>query len=144
VGGSAVCDTGLVRCTIYCQDCASAFARCSLEARHGSASRCTPELNMCRPENTLATGNPKALITFKGGNGGSAEGAVVIMGARNTREGLQAQSLWVGKTYWGWRRNDRTEVAKHHSRVYDQVAYLTPQGDRKTVYFDITDFYGKF
>jgi hypothetical protein len=138
-----LCDTKLVRCRIACQDCATAVARCGFEARFSSAGLCSQQVGACRPqEHTSEAAN--ALITFDGGDGSSANSAVVIKGARNTREGLEAQSLWVGKNYWGWRGHARRPVKKDQDRVLDQVEFQTPQGETRTLVFDVSEFYGKF
>ena len=138
-----VCDTKLVRCRIACQDCASKVARCGFEAKFSSAGFCSAQLGACRPQEDTS-GGQQALITFDGGDGSSTAQAVVIKGARNIREGLEAQSLWVGKNFWGWRRHARRPPAKDQSRVLDQVDFMTPQGEVRTVVFDVSEFFGKF
>jgi hypothetical protein len=138
-----VCDTKLVRCRIACQDCASKVARCGFEARFSSAGLCSQQVGACRPQEDAGDGL-QALITFDGGDGSSRDNPVIIRGARNTREGLEAQSLWVGKTYWGWRRHARHPATKVNERVLDPVEFQTPQGEVRTVFFDVSEFYGKF
>jgi hypothetical protein len=137
-----LCDTQLVRCRIACQDCASKVARCGFEARFASANLCSQQIGVCRPPEHAA--DAAHLIVFDGGDGSSSETAVVIKGARNTREGLEAQSLWVGKTYYGWQRHARHPVAKVKERMVDPVDFRTPQGEVRTVFFDVSEFYGKF
>jgi hypothetical protein len=136
------CDTQLVRCRIACQDCATKVARCGFEAKFSSAGFCSQQVGACRPQEQAAGANP--LILFDGGDGSSPNTAVVIKGARNAREGLEAQSLWVGKNFWGWRRHARRPPAKDQSRVLDQVDFMTPQGEVRTVVFDVSEFYDKF
>jgi hypothetical protein len=136
------CDTKLVRCRIACQDCAATVARCGFEARFSSVGLCSQQVGACRPPEPAE--GAQALIVFDGGDGSSSDSAVVIKGARNTREGLEAQSLWVGKNYWGWQRHARHPVAKVKERVLDPVEFRTPQGEVRTVFFDVSEFYGKF
>jgi len=37
------------------------------------------------------------MIKFSGGNGGSIEDAVVILGTKNTLEGIQAEKMYISK-----------------------------------------------
>jgi hypothetical protein len=119
--------------------------RCGLEARLYGRSGCAQEPAVCRPRDTKAAdakGVSHSLITFDGGDGASTDTPVTIKGARDIREGLLAQMLWIGKTYWGWRRHDR-QLAKDKDRVLDRVEFTTPQGEKRTVYFDISEFHDK-
>ena len=43
-------------------------------------------------------------ITFEGGDGSSFEEAVVIKGAKDTMEGIEAESKWMEKKHRGWAR----------------------------------------
>jgi hypothetical protein len=80
------------------------------------------------------------LITFEGGDGEAPEHAVVIKGARNGREGVTAESGWIAKTHPDWRMGRQSLITG--TKTYDRIEYVTPQG-RKTIYFDISDFFGK-
>lgn len=137
------CDTALIRCGIHCQDCVSTFVRCRVESKNSSAQHCTQAANVCQQQFAHASENPLSSITFHGGDGSSLERAVVIKGARNMREGAQAQSLWVAKTFWGWRQHQRSHV-KERGRAYDRIEYRTPKGERKMVFFDVSEFHEKF
>ncbi len=137
----AVCDTGFVRCRLHCQDCASGFARCALSV--SNPMLCKQSLETCRSPHALAGVSAEPLITFGGGDGLSPEEAIIIKGARDTREGLEAQAFWVGKNFWGWRRAGQS-VSSGLGRIYERVDYMTPQGVHKPVFFDITEFYGRF
>lgn len=81
-------------------------------------------------------------ITFEGGDGSSFEEAVVIKGAKDTMEGIEAESKWIEKKHRGWEKGDQALVSKN-GKHYDRIEYSTPKDGKKTIFFDITDFYGK-
>lgn len=82
-------------------------------------------------------------ITFEGGDGSSFEEAVVIKGAKDTMEGIEAESKWMEKKHRGWEKGDQALVSKD-GKHYDRIDYSKPKdGKKMTIFFDITDFYGK-
>jgi hypothetical protein len=105
---SALCDTGYIVCRIGCQDCVGAFAKCISEAKApgGNGERCESELAACEQKSADAARDPtRPLISFGGGDGETPERAVIIKGARNGREGIMAESVWVAKTHPDWRKD---------------------------------------
>lgn len=139
----AACDTGFIRCTILCQDCASAFMKCTSPTNSARAPSCEREFQYCRePYTTASVDASDGLITFEGGDGSSLEKAVVIRGARDTREGLSAQSLFASKMFWGLRRHNQNST-RSGQRTFDQIEFINPQGERRTLFFDVTDYHGK-
>ena len=82
-------------------------------------------------------------ITYKGGDGSSIEKAVIILGAPNSIVGVSAESAWIRKNHPGWRKK-RQSLMGNKDKNYDCIEYTTPDGKTKTIYFDITDFFGKF
>ena len=70
------------------------------------------------------------------------ETAIVIRGAKGSIEGIVAESLWVAKRHPDWRK-DSQALLNNGGKVYDRIGYLTAAGERKTLFFDITDFFGK-
>jgi hypothetical protein len=138
----ALCDTGYIVCSVGCLDCVGAFSKCVSDATApGSTPRCESELVACREKSAKAARDPtRPLITFDGGDGEASDRAVVIKGARNGREGVTAESVWIAKTHPDWRKDRQSLIAG--TKIYDRIEYATPQG-RKTIYFDISDFFGK-
>jgi len=144
--GPGLCNTTYVLCSISCQDCAGGFGKCAADAETSpgaDSSRCTEEFRACRRKFTAATLDSRPLITFEGGDGRSSEAAVVIKGAQNTREGIRAESLWVGINHPDWQKDHQSLVNRPDGKSFDLIDYVTPQGERRRIYFDITDFFGK-
>ena len=94
-----------------------------------------------------APGAPtKPQITFKGGPGDTPETAVVILGAPNSMAGISAEYDYLGKQFgrrnvdWNLRRQS---VLNQQGKVYDRMDLDLKDGSRKTVFFDIGEFFGK-
>lgn len=82
-------------------------------------------------------------IVYEGGDGSSKEKAVVIKGTPNNAAGVRAESDWIRRNHPEWRKG-RQSLMSDETRSYDRIEYTTPQGEIKTIYFDITDFFGKW
>ena len=139
----ALCDTGYITCSIGCQDCVGVYSKCMSDATAAGGNRasCESELIVCRQKSAETARDPRRpLITFDGGDGESPERAVIIKGARNGREGVTAEYVWIAKTHPDWRLDRQSLITG--TKNYDRIEYVTPQG-RKTIYFDISDFFGK-
>ncbi len=85
-------------------------------------------------------------ITFKGGPGDTPETAVVISGAADSMAGIAAEYDWLAKIFGkqnvDWRLRRQT-VGHNQGKVYDIMEIDLKDGSRKTVFFDITGFFGK-
>ena len=88
----------------------------------------------------------KPQITFKGGPGDTPETAVVILGAPNSMAGIEAEYSYLGKQVgrrnvdWNLRRQS---VLQEKGKVYDRMDLDLKDGGKKTVFFDISEFFGK-
>ena len=88
----------------------------------------------------------KPKISFKGGPGDTPETAVVISGAPNSMVGIEAEYYFLGKQFG--RRNvewklKRQSVLNIKGKVYDRMEVELKNGSKKTVFFDISEFFGK-
>lgn len=88
----------------------------------------------------------KPKITFKGGPGDTPETAVVISGAANSMAGIEAESYYLikqfGRQNTEWKLK-RQSVLNQKGKVYDRMEIELRNGDKKDVYFEITEFFGK-
>jgi hypothetical protein len=85
---------------------------------------------------------PSAGIHFAGGDGSSVDKAVVILGATEST-GIRAEYLWLDAHYPEWKGHDQS-LLNQDKRVYDVMNFTMPDGSKHTVYFDITDYFGKY
>jgi len=80
-------------------------------------------------------------VTFSGGDGSSIETAVIIK-APNNYLGVRGEFDWIKKNRPGWKLETQS-VLKGGGKVYDKMYFITPDGQRTNLFFDVTDFYGK-
>ena len=108
----------------------------------GCESKQTKITPVATPDNDLIPINaPIEGVTFSGGDGSSIEQAVIIK-APNKYSGVRGELRWIKTNRPGW-RFERQSVLKGGGKVLDKMIFQTPQGDLKTVFFDVTDFSGK-
>jgi len=82
-------------------------------------------------------------LVFEGGDGSSIEQAVIVKNAKNEEEGVDAEAKWIRKIHPGWRKGNQALLNKN-GKSYDRIEYATPDGRTQTIFFDITEFFGKF
>jgi hypothetical protein len=81
-------------------------------------------------------------VSFAGGDGTTIEKAVVILGATEAT-GVEAEYQWLASHYPGWKGVDQSLV-NGDKKVYDVMNFTLPDGSKHTVFFDITDYFGKY
>ena len=90
--------------------------------------------------------SPPAKITFSGGPGDTPETAVVISGALNSIQGIAAEYDYLrqkfGRQNVAWNLI-RQGILQQGDKVYDRMDLDLKDGGRKTVFFDISEFFGK-
>lgn len=88
----------------------------------------------------------KPKIYFKGGPGDTPATAVVISGAPNSRIGIDAEYYFLEKIFGqpnvDWKLK-RQSVIHEKGKIYDRMDLELKDGSKKTVFFDITEFFGK-
>lgn len=88
----------------------------------------------------------KNFIAFEGGPGDRKENAVVIH-APNNMLGVMAEYQYVGSRC-GVRNRDwklcMQSLVSGNGKKYDVLDIEMKDGTRRTFYFDISDFFGKF
>ncbi|HEV7405062.1 MAG TPA: hypothetical protein VGO11_19115 [Chthoniobacteraceae bacterium] len=88
----------------------------------------------------VALAKPPA-ISLAGGDGSSLEKAIVIKGATE-ETGVHAEYEYLRQHFPGYKRGSQSlQNAKGHA--YDVLEFTTADGMKRTIYFDITAFFGK-
>lgn len=89
------------------------------------------------------TGSPAASteIRYLGGDGLTAETAVIVSGARSSVDGVPAEYAWIRQNLPGAKIESQSLVLG--SKVYDVFDVNLPTGETRAVFFDITAFFGK-
>ena len=75
-------------------------------------------------------------------DGSSLENAILI-NAKNEQEGVRAEYVLLAKMYPNYKVKSQSTMYKN-SKNYDVLNFVTSDGIEKTIYFDISKFYGKF
>jgi hypothetical protein len=85
----------------------------------------------------------KAQAIFSGGDGSSIKQAVVITEAPGEKTGVRAEYVWLHQHYPGYHL--RGQGVRHEGgRSYDEMRIVTADGKARTIFFDITSFFGKY
>jgi hypothetical protein len=88
------------------------------------------------------------MVTFSNDSGDSQEHAVKVLGAENEGEGTAAEYRFLSQKF-GVQGKDWNLVIqslledKDSGRVFDMMDLEFPDKTFKTLFFDITEFYGK-
>jgi hypothetical protein len=93
---------------------------------------------LCTASHALA--KPPA-ISYSGGDGSTLEKAIIIKGATE-ETGVHAEYNYLQKHYPGYKRSGQS-VQNSKGRTFDVLEFTTADGTKKTIYFDITAFFGK-
>jgi hypothetical protein len=80
-------------------------------------------------------------ITFAGGDGSSIEKAIIVKGATE-ETGVHAEYEYLQKKFPGYKRGMQA-LQNVKGRAYDMLEFTTADGKKRTIYFDITEFFGK-
>ncbi len=75
-------------------------------------------------------------------DGSSFEKAIVIQ-EKSEMTGVSAEYSWLDKHYQGYQSEGQSLVV-HKKIPYDILKVKSPDGTEREVYFDISNYYGKF
>jgi hypothetical protein len=109
-------------------------------------------LSACHSKKSLASAPvnvpPMDSVTFSGGNGSSMENAVVINNAKGSIEGINAEYYYIGyiegKRGVEWQMKSQS-LLNENGKYYDQIDItIAKTRKKKSYYFDITGFFGKW
>lgn len=84
---------------------------------------------------------PSAGVTYAGGDGSSIKQAVVVQ-ATNEFQGNTAEFVWLGDHFPGFHR-DNQFIHGENGHTYDEFEIVTGDGQKHTVYFDASLYFGK-
>jgi hypothetical protein len=96
---------------------------------------------LAQQEHTVAP--PKiSAISYSGGDGASFDTAIIINGAKREIEGVSSEYRWLRKKLPG-AKTLRQAVVNQSNQVYDLFEVRLSDNTTRSVYFDITAFFGK-
>jgi hypothetical protein len=104
------------------------FVACH-SSKKASTANVKTEQAVATPENPAADGS-------------SYEKAIVIQETSETK-GVGAEYAWLRKQYPGYKMQSQS-LSTSNKKPYDIINIVTEDGEKKAVYFDISNFFGKF
>ena len=90
---------------------------------------------------SLALAKPPA-VSFSGGDGSSLEKAIIVK-APDEEAGVHAEHEYIRQHFPGSTEGSQS-LSNVKGRAYDTIEIKTASGEKKTLYFDITAYFGKF
>jgi hypothetical protein len=90
-----------------------------------------------------SSSNAIASIEYSSSDGTSFEKAVVITGALNDTVGVQAEYQYV-RSHFPGAKVDNQRLVSQGKRVFDLLELTMADHQKRMIFFDITDFFGKY
>ncbi len=69
--------------------------------------------------------------------------SAVPMDAANEKEGIKRENAWIAENYPGSKKVNQA-LLRCNDKPADQIDIVTADGQKKSVYFDISSWFGKF
>jgi hypothetical protein len=79
--------------------------------------------------------------SFSGGDGSTLNAAVIVH-ARDETVGIRAEYAWI-KEHWPGSRRGKQGLITKNNKLYDALTITDTAGQERTLYFDITEYFGK-
>jgi len=79
--------------------------------------------------------------SFSGGDGSTLDAAVIVHASDET-VGIRAEYAWI-KEHWSGSRPGKQGLVTQNNRLYDALTITDKAGQERTLYFDITEYFGK-
>jgi major membrane immunogen (membrane-anchored lipoprotein) len=94
---------------------------------------------------TVATvpNKPASVIASTNEPDGSSYAKAIIIDAKGEIEGIRAEHAWLKKNYPGYKMVQQSS-GSNNKKQYDTMKFTAADGKVVTIYFDITNFFGKF
>ena len=85
---------------------------------------------------------PAATQQQQRADGSSQERAVVIH-ENDTTRGITAENRWLAQNMTGYHK-DGQALIQGQNGIYDRISVVGPNGERKEVFFEISEFFGRY
>lgn len=76
-------------------------------------------------------------------NDGSSFEKAIVIHEKSESKGVAAEYDWLNKNYPGYRSNGQS-LTMNGKKPYDIIEIVTASGEEKKIYFDISNYFGKF
>lgn len=88
----------------------------------------------------FALGCIMAVLLFSGGAVYAVEWVVRFTDLSGERDAIRTEHAWTEKHFPTYRWKSRRLIQDAHLRRYDRVSLVGPNGEKATIYFDITSW----
>jgi len=92
------------------------------------------------------TAHPAASANMISGNDlqdGSSYAKAIVINEKSESKGVDAEYTWLRLHYPGC-KVEKQSLVFENKKPYDLLYIISREGEKKTVYFDISNFFGKF
>jgi hypothetical protein len=76
-------------------------------------------------------------------NDGTSFDKAIIIEEQTESKGVNAEYIWLKQHYPGYKLKNQS-LSNYNKKPYDVMNIVTSEGENKNIYFDITNFYGKY
>lgn len=99
-------------------------------------------LHSCASSAKLSEKGAREIVVDSSKDGSSFEKAIMI-NAKNEQKGIDAEYAYISEHYPGYKLTGQTLV-ENRKVPYDIIDIVTAGGEAKSLYFNISSFFGKF
>ncbi len=103
---------------------------------------CSSSKKSARNSQTTTSQSGDFIKNSDANDGSSYEKAIVIE-EKTEKPGVDAEYVWLRKNYPGCSVNKQS-LRYNNGKPYDVLSITTADGKKKDIYFDISNFFGKF
>ena len=74
---------------------------------------------------------------------GSSQERAVVIHENDTPRGIAAENRWIAQNMPGYRKIGQALIQGQNG-IYDRISVVGPHGERKEVFFEISEFFGRY
>ena len=74
---------------------------------------------------------------------GSSQERAVVIHENDTPRGIAAENRWIAQNMPGYRKIGQALIQGQNG-IYDRISVIGPNGERKEVFFEISEFFGRY
>jgi hypothetical protein len=103
---------------------------------------CSTTTKITKQTNPVTVNQVENKTIISGIHDGTSFESAIIMKEKNENEGVKAEYVWLRANYPGYKLKQQG-LNFHKEKAYDILYIISTEGKEKTIYFDISNFYGK-
>ena len=74
---------------------------------------------------------------------GSSQERAVVIHENDTPRGIAAENRWIAQNMPGYHKIGQALIQGQNG-IYDRISVVGPHGERKEVFFEISEFFGRY